>query len=217
MKNLLAIVIMMTLVGCTSVAYNGGGNVVDRISYPNVGEVVTAQVGDHLVEKGSLVKEGVLKVNQRVDGFLYDIPAQAYRQVGSDSNNDFYTSVGVTRNPLADPVQALAVAKSGGAEICVISTFGTSTCYDANYDKTSELSVSGDSFQQTLIYNGRVGDRINIGYREFSNNAARPAFNNEVEYDLSSSHRIGYKGASIEVLEAGNNSITYRLIRNFPD
>ncbi|WP_280539986.1 hypothetical protein [Chromohalobacter sp. 11-W] len=217
MKNLLAVVSMMMLVGCTSVAYNGGGNVVDRVSYPKVGEVVTAQVGDHLVEKGSLVKEGVLKVNQRVDGFLYDIPAQAYRQVGADSENDFYGSVGVTRNPLADPVQALAVAKEDDAQVCVISTFGASNCYNANYDKTSRLSVSDDGFKQTLIYNGRVGDRINIGYREFSNNSARPAFNNEVEYDLSSSHRIGYKGASIEVLEAGNNSITYRLISNFPD
>lgn len=122
MKNLLAVVSMMMLVGCTSVAYNGGGNVVDRVSYPKVGEVVTAQVGDHLVEKGSLVKEGVLKVNQRVDGFLYDIPAQAYRQVGADSENDFYGSVGVTRNPLADPVQALAVAKEDDAQVPCVST-----------------------------------------------------------------------------------------------
>jgi hypothetical protein len=60
-------------------------------------------------------------------------------------------------------------------------------------------------------------NKINIGYREFSNNSARPAFNNEVEYDLSESKRIGYKGAQIEVLEADNSSITYEVLRNFPD
>jgi hypothetical protein len=73
-----------------------------------------------------------------------------------------------------------------------------------------------NSFQQTLIYSGRVGNKINVSYREFSNNTARPAFNNDVEYDLSSSNTIGYKGALIEVIKADNSSITYKLIRNFP-
>ncbi|MCI2286140.1 IS982 family transposase [Colwellia sp. MSW7] len=58
--------------------------------------------------------------------------------------------------------------------------------------------------------------KINVGYREFSNNSARPAFNNDVEYDLSSSNLIGYKGASIEVIKADNSSITYKVIKNFP-
>ena len=71
------------------------------------------------------------------------------------------------------------------------------------------------SFQQTLIYSGRVGNKINIGYREFSNNAARLAYNNDVEYDLSLSKKIGYKGSLIEVIQADNTSITYKLIRNF--
>ncbi|MCV5664960.1 hypothetical protein OFN50_38635, partial [Escherichia coli] len=74
-----------------------------------------------------------------------------------------------------------------------------------------------DSFQQTLIYSGKVGNKINISYREFSNDMARPAFNNEAEYDLSESNQIGYKGAVIDVLEADNTKITYRLIRNFPN
>lgn len=78
------------------------------------------------------------------------------------------------------------------------------------------LNVSSEnSFQQTLLYNGRVGDKINIGYRESSGNMARPAFNNEVEYDLSESKTIGYKGARIEVIEATNQSIKYRVLSNF--
>ncbi|MCV5978658.1 hypothetical protein OFO29_40580, partial [Escherichia coli] len=59
--------------------------------------------------------------------------------------------------------------------------------------------------------------KINFSYREFSNDMARPAFNNEAEYDLSESNQIGYKGAVIDVLEADNTKITYRLIRNFPN
>ena len=60
-----------------------------------------------------------------------------------------------------------------------------------------------------------VGDKIDVGYREFSNNNARPAFNNDVEYDLTQSRTIGYKGAQLEVIEATNQHIQYRVIRNF--
>ncbi len=41
---------------------------------------------------------------------------------------------------------------------------------------------------------------------------ARPAFNNNVEYDLSESPIIGYKGAKLEVIEANNQFIKYRVI-----
>jgi hypothetical protein len=36
---------------------------------------------------------------------------------------------------------------------------------------------------------------------------ARPAFNNDVEYDLSESKLIGYKGAQFEVIEASNRAL----------
>lgn len=83
------------------------------------------------------------------------------------------------------------------------------------FEKRKRPLASNDSFQQTLIYSGKVGDKINIGYREFSGNLARPAFNNNVEYDLSDSMLIAYKGARIEVLEANNQFIKYRVIENF--
>lgn len=216
-KAILASLSALALHGCTTVSYNGSDQVVERISYPEVGEVVTVGVGEHMVEKGSIVQEGTLEVHDRIDGALYDIPQKTYSQVGFDSDKDFYEAVGVIKNPFADPVQALSVEKQEGADICVVTVFGNEACYEGNYTKSSTLSSNQDSFQQTLIYNGRIGDKINIGYREFSNSLARPAFNNEVEYDLSASKQISYKGASLEVLNAGNNSITYRLISNFPD
>ena len=76
------------------------------------------------------------------------------------------------------------------------------------------MVLSDDSFQQTLIYSGKLGNKIKIGYREFSNNQARPAFNNDVEYDLSESAVIGYKGARLEIVGATNETIKYRVIQN---
>ena len=216
MKYLLGIIVVLITTGCTSVKYNGTDTYIKEVNYPEDNKVITVDVGDHLGQKGTVTEENILIVNKMIDGALYDIPSKKYPQIGFDNNNDFYSAKGVIRGGLSDPIQALALGKKKGSELCVITVFGGSACYSGDFDRKKQLSERGNSFQQTLIYSGRVGDRINVGYREFSNNSARPAFNNDVEYDLSSSNIIGYKGASIEVIKADNSSITYKLIRNFP-
>jgi hypothetical protein len=216
MKSIFIILVLFLMTGCTTVRYNGADTFVKEVDYPEVGKEITVYVGDYLIQKGTIIEEDVLVVYETIDGALYDIPAKKYPQIGFDQTQDFYSAAGVVRGGISDPVQALALRKQEGSELCVITIFGGSACYEGEYERKKRLSERGNSFQQTLIYNGRVGDKINIGYREFTNNTARPAFNNDVEYDLSSSSTIGYKGAFIEVLKADNSSITYKLIRNFP-
>lgn len=216
MNKFLVILLVLLTTGCTTVKYNGTDTYVKQVSYPETGKIITIYVGDHLVQKGTILEEDILIVRSRIDGALYDIPAKKYPQIGFDEKNDFYSATGVIRGGFADPIQALALEKKEKPQLCVITTFGSSTCYQGEFEREKQLSERGNSFQQTLIYSGRVGNKINIGYREFSNNSARPAFNNDVEYDLSSSNIIGYKGASIEVINADNSSITYKLIKNFP-
>lgn len=216
MKSIIVLLALLVVSGCTTVRYNGTDTFVKEVDYPEAGKVITVYVGDHMVQKGTITEESVLVVHRMIDGVLYDIPANKYPQIGFDQKQDFYSAVGVVRGGLSDPIQALALKKQEGAELCVITVFGGSACYQGEYERKKQLSERGNSFQQTLIYSGRVGDKINVGYREFSNTTARPAFNNDVEYDLSSSNTIGYKGALIEVINADNSSITYKLIRNFP-
>lgn len=216
MKIIIVLLTLLATVSCTTVQYNGASTFVKEVDYPKVGQTMTVYVGDQMVQKGTITEENVLVVHDNIDGVMYDIPAKTYPQVGFDQKQDFYLATGVVRGGLSDPVQALALKKEEGAELCVITIFGGSSCYDGKYERKKQLSVRGNSFQQTLIYSGRIGDKINIGYREFSNNSARPAFNNDVEYDLSTSRTIGYKGALIEVIKADNSSITYKLLRNFP-
>jgi hypothetical protein len=214
--RVIAILLSVTLAGCTTVTLNGAETKSTKVDYPPVGEVVTAFVGDHLVQKGEVVEEKVLQVNSLIDGALYDIPQGTYPQVGYNERDNFFSANGVVDSALADPHKVLQLAKKEGAELCVVSVYNSPYCYKGSYDIKAKISERGTSFQQTLIYSGRVGNKINVGYREFSNSLARPAFNNDVEYDLSTSNIIGYKGAQIEVLDADNSSIRYRLIKNFP-
>ncbi|MDO8961855.1 MAG: hypothetical protein Q7V02_07125 [Methylophilus sp.] len=214
-KILLIATSIFLLSGCVSVKYNGSKTTTTPIDRPEIGVIVVASIGDPLIEKGLIVEENILEVYEKMGGFNYTIPALKYPQIGFDEKNDFYAANGVTKNPLSDPFDALSVSKDSNNELCVITNFGSPVCYQGNFKRTTKISERGTSFQQTLLYSGRVGDKLKISYREFSNSTARPAFNNDVEYDYSTSKTIAYKGAMLEVLSADNTSITYKVIRNF--
>jgi len=77
------------------------------------------------------------------------------------------------------------------------------------------INDDADSFRQEFIYNGKVDNNIKFIYREFSSNMNRFAFQQDVQYDLNESNIIGFKELEIEIIEATNQSITYRVLRNF--
>jgi hypothetical protein len=144
-----------------------------------------------------------------------------YIKKGEDSNTETYMpsndaeSGMINKAALADPWQAVMAYKTKPS-LCVITAFSAFVCDDsAQFERVKRPVLSSNSFQQTLIYSGKVGKKVNIGYREFSNSLARPAFNNDVEYDLDSSSIVGYKGARIEVIEANNEMIKYKVLKNF--
>ena len=215
MKKFACIFFVIFVTGCTSVKYNGGVSYINKIDHPKIGKIVTAYVGDCIVEKAELFEEEVLVVNNTIDGLLYDIPAKEYRQIGFDQKNDYYSSDGVLDNFFNNTDQALSLEKKDNAKLCIVSVYGLSPCYRGEYERKKKLSERKSGFHQTLIYGGRVGSKINIGYREFGNNSGRPAFNKDVKYDLTNSNTIGYRGARIEVIEANNNTITYKVLQNF--
>lgn len=85
-------------------------------------------------------------------------------------------------------------------------------------EQIEELMVTelnSPTFVQQFIYNGRVGSALKFIYREFSGDYIKPAFTQEVQYDLSQSETIGFKGLKMSILNASNTEITYTLHSNF--
>ena len=76
-------------------------------------------------------------------------------------------------------------------------------------------SVTKPSYVQEVIYNGRIDDNLKFIYREYSGDMIRPAFTQDVQYDLSSSDIIGFKSLRLRILSATNTNIRYELISNF--
>lgn len=74
--------------------------------------------------------------------------------------------------------------------------------------------IAKDTLKYELIYNGKSGDTIKVSYREFLGDMARPAFTQDLNYDLSESKVIAFKSVIIEILEATSSTIKYKLIKN---
>jgi len=74
-----------------------------------------------------------------------------------------------------------------------------------------------NSFKYVALYQGKKGNLIKISFREFKNNMARPAFTQDIEYELNNNGKtlIGFKGLRIEVEKATNFNITYKVIKDY--
>lgn len=220
-RQMAMISVALALAGCASPKFNYAAKVT-AISEPPLNTTQTSSVGDVLLRQGKYKEHDALYLPTKGDvSWAYSLLAGYYLKHGEDESAEYYLpskgddAGGVDKAALADPWKSV-MAKKDGKTLCVVTVFNATSCDDkVNFERTKKPVLTIDSFQQTLIYSGKVGNKINIGYRESSGNLARPAFSNNVEYDLSESSTIGYKGAQLEILEATNQYIKYRVIRNF--
>ena len=79
--------------------------------------------------------------------------------------------------------------------------------------KTVSEVWSIDSFKKELVYGGLSQKTISISYREFSDGTARPAFTQDLKYDLSEGDEIGFRGARFQVIKASNTVLKYKVIK----
>lgn len=70
-----------------------------------------------------------------------------------------------------------------------------------------------NSFQKELIYTGVSRNTITLVYREYINDFARPAFTQELKYDLADGDIIGFKGARFQIIKATNIGIQYKVLK----
>lgn len=204
------------MLGCTAPKYNYQA-VSQNISKPPINSVNEAYVGDKMLTQGVFTEREAYFIPEAKKKFLFTMPKGFYLKTGEDGKGSYYQAVNNIPDGAIIPgggIQSILVTPQN--DLCFIDIYFNKVCHFKDIGEKRKISVANDnSFQQTLIYSGKVGNKINIGYREFSSSMARPAFNNDVEYDLNESKTIGYKGALLEVIDANNQSIKYKVLKNF--
>lgn len=78
--------------------------------------------------------------------------------------------------------------------------------------KSDIPSRTENSFRAQIIYSGITGNTVKAVYREFSNDYARPAFTQELQYSLDESNIISYKSIKIKIIKATNSEIEFTVL-----
>lgn len=218
------------MAGCASTPPPNYVPVVTAISFPDLGTEITRSVGEDMLRQGFYSETDGVEIAQENKIGPYRLSQGFYSQISEDEKHTYHTFdvrkgpdgegyIVQARDLIGMPMpypQSVRFSKSEQETCLVIGGINGVSC-DSEYPftRTRKDALSDRDLQQTLIYSGRVGDRIKIGYRESSGRMARSAFSNEAEYDLSLSDEIAYRGARIQVLEADNQKIRYVVISNF--
>ena len=184
-----------------------GSAVPVRGSYTNpaVGQLFTRGVGDRLVEQGTGVLDPEFELTQDAIVGKITIPKGRYEFSGENGTGIWFIS--------GDQKYYFYLKKTDNT-VCIDGKDCTKIEYTLN-KKLANSTRNPNSFQQTLLYNGKIGNKITLAYREFFGGMARPDFSNNVDYDLSESPILGYNGARLEVVKATNTELTYRVLSGF--
>lgn len=230
MRILVAISSCIVLASCAGTPAPNYAPITTAVSFPKVGVETEASLGEDMLRQGFYTETDGVEIHQENNIKGYKLSAGFYPKISEDKDSTYHSYQNSrTRDgagyiasatdflglPLSVP-QSIRFSKNR-QQTCVIlgGIFAPSCDTQHSYTRVRRPMLSERDFQQTLIYSGRVGNKIRIGYRESSGDYARPAFSNEAEYDLSSSSEIAYRGARIKVIEADNLKIKYVVLTNF--
>lgn len=222
MKYLIISSFFLVLTGCaTQIKLTEPNNFSTII--PQINTTNELEVGASLVSKESGYKYKALKLLKtgkiKTGYILTDV------NQGDVFINDSYTSKynlysALTTTP-SGASYGIALPKSGGKAVTFYK-FGTRLTFNKvnpalEYAEILTPIPKKEYFKQDFIYNGKVGNAIKFTYREYANDLARPAFTQDLQYDLKESDTIGFRGLRIEILSATNTKIQYKVLSYYTE
>ncbi|MQA91453.1 MAG: hypothetical protein GEU90_14705 [Gemmatimonas sp.] len=80
------------------------------------------------------------------------------------------------------------------------------------FELVERMRPDSAAFRAMMIYSGVSGGTVRAEYREFVSDMIRPAFSQDLTYDLAEGAEIAYRSIRIEVVEATNTEVSYRVL-----
>lgn len=172
---------------------------------PAIGEVKTAELGSKLLVQQDIEIMRGRKIAPVARGSMGLFPADFSGMYVRANNGEHYCGTVVFRDPL-----------NNGKQNFICFTDQEFREKNLPYEETEDIVQRPTNFQRVLEYSGKSGNAISVFYKEFNETFIRPAFTQEFKFDLGESNIIGIKGARIEVVQATNTGITYKILGHFP-
>jgi hypothetical protein len=206
------------------------------ILIPAIGQAARAEVGE------ALYSEWASTITKKYTGKLLEgtsVQMENYRlDVTAGMTHQILSRRGDARPLFCAPVKRTSIGGlfgSRGFSGCLIDTKGNRTFDTAMFAHRSgefplekpvpystevheTTQVEQDKFQIDVLYQGMSRGEVKISYRESMNGTARPAFTQDVTYELGPDGTavIGFKGMRLRVLKATGQSIDYVIEQTIP-
>ena len=84
---------------------------------------------------------------------------------------------------------------------------------DAHFQLDRCLQMNPTGFRREILYTGGSRGTVTFQYREFMHDMARPAFSQELSYDLAAGNEIGFRGARIRIVNVSNTGLRFVVLR----
>ncbi|MXO74468.1 hypothetical protein GRI40_04425 [Altererythrobacter aerius] len=194
-----------------------------NVETPAVGEVVTQTIGSTIYEHSnySIVTQDVLiPEGEMTKGWIAwraTIPAGTKLVIVPHDKAIKACAPGLAHNTIGGQyTEACAYDDDRDGTFDRINAAGGSagkvprTAYSRS---TQQTSVAGNGFKNVLIFNGYSKGTIKLDYREFLNDLARPAFTQELEFDVSELPTvIAVKSVRIRILSVSNEGLKFERL-----
>jgi hypothetical protein len=185
-------------------------------SFPALNVETTVHVGDVMVSEYDYVAREQATTLENVSGSFWkgrtSLPSGSILQKTAKDGVIFYClAPGVQSTPcLVDSDHDLAFDK-----YYLLNLYG-SPVGGGNMDAVPYRLSDGvvqSGFKYELIYQGIHDNLVNISYREYSQDLARPAFQQDLQYTLETgSTAVNFKDVRIAIHSANNNQIVYTVV-----
>ena len=197
--------------------------------YPAIGDIKTVEVGESLVLKEKQTSIPAIDIEQVIEHsvenlgktYIATILPGRYVERGKDGFGKYYQAKEGKMLENGRPLKTqsgIYVSDSDAkkTEFYFLAANYIPLSYPRdNIPFANSLDVTRDelSFKKELVYTGISQNAISILYREFKNDMARPAFSQDLKYDLSESKIVGYRGARFEIIKATNQGLNNHLLK----
>ena len=201
------------------------------VNFPDVGVENEVDTGESIIYAADKIGLRTIKMLRDISGditiwgvtFKYEIFKGEGIAVSEASKGMFYQFQKSKHSHFPNHKLSLFVPiKSNDAfEICVSSDTVALLCEktgklieDTDYKPDVRYVFYAKSFKQELVYTGASQGVVSMVYREFKDDFARPAFSQDIKFDITNDNVVGFKGARFQIISANNTGIKYKVIQH---
>ena len=231
--NPLIFLAMVALAGCAppriAPPTTGESRVRKEFFEPKIGDITRREVGESLLRKGvtATISNSTVTLLEEASSSM-DLGHKLYAASGTSRPLQLGAESGFRMMCLS--TGGVGTLATGAVTGCLVDTkkdgkfdqsmFATRERYfpltaPARYkvDTIDNAVENTSDFHVDVLYQGVSKGEVKISYREFKGGVARPAFTQDVTYEIEKdgTAMIAFKGMRIKVLKANGQEITYQV------